>query len=141
MTLKKLISSEIFKYLFFGVLATIVYILTRSLMFSLLEVASVSAIVANIVAILFAFVTNDYFVFNQERSGWQIRLVKFVIARLLTLVLDLALATFLVDIFPNIIGQFVNNNAVAVNFIETLISQFLIIVLNYVISKFFIFKK
>ncbi len=67
------------------------------------------------------------------------RFVKFVGARLLTLVLDLALAYFLVDTYPEIIGQFVGHSHAWVNGIESLFSQVLIIVLNYIISKFFVF--
>ena len=65
--------------------------------------------------------------------------VKFVGARLLTLVLDLALAYFLVDTYPEIIGQFVGHSQAWVNGIESLFAQVLIIVLNYIISKFFVF--
>lgn len=138
--MKKLITSEVFKYLFFGVLTTLVYMGTRLVIFSLTSSATFSAVIANIVAILFAFFTNDYFVFNQVRKGWFERLVKFTIARLSTLILDLALAFFLVTKFPYIIGQFVNDNLSMVNAIETLFSQVLIIVLNYVLSKLLVFK-
>ena len=138
--MKKLITSEIFKYLFFGVLAILVYMGTRLAIFSLTTSATFSAVVANVTAIIFAFFTNDYFVFNQVRKGWFERLVKFTIARLSTLVLDLALAYFLVTKFPHIIGQFVNDNISMVNAIETLFSQVLIIVLNYVFSKLLVFK-
>ncbi len=50
------------------------------------------------------------------------RFVKFVGARLLTLVLDLALAYFLVDTYPEIIGQFVGHSHAWVNVIEPLLS-------------------
>ena len=130
--MKKLISNEVFKYLFFGVLTTLVYMVTRVAFFSLTQSATFSAVVANIVAIIFAFVTNDYFVFNQIRTGWFRRLVKFFMARLATLVLDLALAYLLVTKYPQIIGQFVNDNIAMVNMVETIFSQVLIIVLNYV---------
>lgn len=46
------------------------------------------------------FFTNDVFVFSQAKAGMATRFVKFVGARLLTLVLDLALAYFLVDTYP-----------------------------------------
>lgn len=55
----------------------------------------------------------------------------------MTLVLDLALAYFLVDTYPEIIGQFVGHSQAWVNGIESLFAQVLIIVLNYIISKFF----
>lgn len=138
--MKKLISSEVFKYLFFGVLTTLVYMVTRVAFFSLTQSATFSAVVANIVAIIFAFVTNDYFVFNQVRTGWFRRLVKFFMARLATLVLDLALAYLLVTKYPQIIGQFVNDDIAMVNMVETIFSQVLIIVLNYVLSKLLVFR-
>ena len=138
--MKKLISNEVFKYLFFGVLTTLVYMVTRVAFFSLTQSATFSAVVANIVAIIFAFVTNDYFVFNQVRTGWFRRLVKFFMARLAPLVLDLALAYLLVTKYPQIIGQFVNDNIAMVNMVETIFSQVLIIVLNYVLSKLLVFR-
>lgn len=138
--MKKLISNEVFKYLFFGVLTTLVYMVTRVAFFSLTQSATFSAVVANIVAIIFAFVTNDYFVFNQIRTGWFRRLVKFFMARLATLVLDLALAYLLVTKYPQIIGQFVNDDIAMVNMVETIFSQVLIIVLNYVLSKLLVFR-
>ena len=138
--MKKLISNEVFKYLFFGVLTTLVYMVTRVAFFSLTQSATFSAVVANIVAIIFAFVTNDYFVFNQVRTGWFRRLVKFFMARLATLVFDLALAYLLVTKYPQIIGQFVNDNIAMVNMVETIFSQVLIIVLNYVLSKLLVFR-
>lgn len=139
-TMKKIISSEVFKYLFFGVLATLVYMLTRLLFFEVTQQATLSATLANITAVIFAFFTNDYFVFNQVRTGWLTRFIKFFIARLSTLALDLALAFILVERFPQLIGQFVGNDIRMVNTIETLFSQVLIIVLNYILSKLFIFK-
>lgn len=137
---KKIIDSEVFKYLFFGVLATLVYMFVRLLCFSLTKEATLSALVANVVAVMFAFITNDIFVFNQIRAGWFNRLIKFSIARIATLLLDLALAYLLVEKFPNIIGQFVNHNISLVNAVETIIGQVLVIALNYVFSKLFIFK-
>lgn len=138
--MKKFISSEVFKYLFFGVLATLVYMVTRMAFFAITHQATLSAVIANITAVVFAFFTNDYFVFNQVRTGWMKRFVKFFVARLSTLALDLVLAYLLVERFPQIIGQFVNHNLQVVNAIETLFAQVLIIVLNYIISKLLIFK-
>ena len=130
-------ATEVFKYLFFGVLATLVYMVSRILIFQLTNQGTLSAVLASAIAIIFAFFTNDMFVFNQEKTGMVTRFVKFVGARLL--VLDLALAYFLVDTYPEIIGQFVGHSHAWVNGIESLFSQVLIIVLNYIISKFFVF--
>ncbi|MGT2755640.1 GtrA family protein [Streptococcus ovuberis] len=139
--IKHFIKSEVFIYLFFGVLATLVYTVSRTLLFTFLREATVSAVLANAVAVIFAFFTNDRFVFKQKQVGRGQRFLKFVGARLFTLFLDLALAYLLVEKYPQIIGQFVGQQLDLVNLIETLIAQVLIILLNYIISKWFVFKK
>ncbi|VTS13684.1 GtrA family protein [Streptococcus pseudoporcinus] len=138
--LKKIIYSEAFKYLFFGVLATVVYMFSRFLVFSIIKEATISAFIANAVAILFAFMTNDILVFNQVAKGRTNRFFKFVVARLFTLLLDVLLAYLLVEKFPFIVGQFVNHDISLINIIETIIGQVIVIASNYVISKLFIFK-
>lgn len=138
---KKILHNEVFLYLIFGVATTLVYMAVRSLLFMLLPSIEVVVFLANSIAILFAFVTNDRIVFKQERRGWQSRLFKFLSARIVTLLLDLLLAIVLVRLYPEIIGQFVGHNLETVNFIATVISQIAIIVANYVLSKLFVFKR
>lgn len=138
--MKTLLKHEASKYLIFGILATVVYMLTREIVFYLTKGALISVVIANITAVLFAFITNDLFVFEQVSQGRFQRFLKFIVARLATFVLDLLLAWLLVEAFPQLIGQFVNNDILWVNRIATLFSQVLIIVLNYVLSKLFIFK-
>ncbi|MCU0082732.1 GtrA family protein [Streptococcus danieliae] len=137
--IQKFFNNEVLSYLFFGVLATLVYLVFRTLFFYLTQDAVVSAATANILAILFAFITNDLFVFKQKSPGRWERLVKFFMARLSTFLLDIGLSYLFVTQFPEIIGQFVNHNLQAVNAIVALTSQVLIIVLNYLISKLFVF--
>ncbi|MGT2865699.1 GtrA family protein [Streptococcus fryi] len=140
-TIKHFLNNEIIKYIIAGVLATLVYLVIRLGLYPVLNNATAASIVANISAICFAFITNDRYVFRQDRHGWQERFTKFFIARLATLALDFLLAFFLVDTFPNIIGQFVNGNLNKVNSIVTIISQVLIFVGNYIISKYLVFNK
>ena len=71
-------ATEVFKYLFFGVLATLVYMVSRTLIFQFTQQGTLSAVLANAIAIIFAFFTNDMFVFNQEKTGMVTRFVKFV---------------------------------------------------------------
>ena len=139
--IQKFFHNEILSYLFFGLATTLVSILTRLVIYQLSHQELLATALANSIGILFAFITNDRLVFKQARENWSIRLVKFTIARLSTFLLDLFLTFIFVTQFPNIIGQFVNNNIDKVNSIETVISQFLIIILNYIFSKVFIFKK
>ncbi|MCU9533901.1 GtrA family protein [Streptococcus sp. CSL10205-OR2] len=138
--IKKLWATELIKYLFFGVLTTLVYFVSRTLLFLQINQALISAVIANIIAILFAFFVNDRYVFLQVQKGRLKRLIQFFFARISTLVLDGFLALLFVDNYPNLIGQFVKNDLKMVNLIETIFSQVAILVLNYLLSKFFIFK-
>ena len=133
--------NELLSYLFFGIATTLISVLSRLVIYQLTHKELLATTLANIIGILFAFITNDTIVFKQARQNWSRRLVKFTLARLSTFLLDLFLTFLFVTQFPNIIGQFVNNNIDKVNTIETAISQFLIIILNYIFSKVFIFKK
>ena len=133
--------NELLSYLFFGIATTLISILSRLVIYQLTHKELLATALANIIGILFAFITNDTIVFKQSRENWPIRLMRFTLARLSTFLLDLFLTFLFVTQFPNIIGQFVNNNIDKVNTIETAISQFLIIILNYIFSKVFIFKK
>ena len=139
--IQSLFENELLAYLFFGIATTLVSILSRLFIYQLTHKELLATGLANSIGILFAFFTNDRLVFKQVRQNWPSRLVKFTLARLSTFLLDLFLTFLFVTQFPNIIGQFVNNNIDKVNSIETVISQFLIIILNYIFSKVFIFKK
>ena len=138
--LKVLFDNEIFSYLFFGVSTTLVSIFARLLLYQLTHQELLATALANMIGILFAFITNDIIVFKQVRKNWYLRLIKFFLARLSTLLLDLLLTYLFVTEFPSIIGQFVNQNIDRVNTIETFLAQILIIIINYIISKVYIFK-
>lgn len=139
--IQKFLNNEILAYLFFGLATTLVSILSRLVIYQLTHKELLATGLANSIGILFAFITNDTIVFKQARQNWPKRLVKFTLARLSTFLLDLFLTFVFVTQFPNIIGQFVNDNIDKVNSIETVLAQFLIIILNYIFSKVFIFKK
>ncbi|WP_156009821.1 GtrA family protein [Streptococcus ruminantium] len=138
--MKKILENEVVLYLIFGVATTLVYMVTRIALFAIINQIVLVALIANIFAILFAFVTNDRIVFMQSSQGWFPRFIKFISARLVTMGLDMLLAFILVQAFPILIGQFVNNDLRLVNAIATLFSQITAIVLNYVLSKLFVFK-
>ena len=143
--MKKIITyifnNELLAYLFFGIATTLVSILSRLVIYQLAHRELLATALANIIGILFAFITNDRIVFKQARQNWPRRLVKFSLARLSTFLLDLLFTFLFVTRFPHIIGQFVNENLDKVNAIETVLAQLLIIILNYIFSKVFIFKK
>ena len=139
--IQSLFENELLLYLFFGLATTLVSILSRLVIYQLTHKELLATALANIIGILFAFITNDTIVFKQARENWPSRLMRFTLARLSTFLLDLFLTFLFVTQFPHIIGQFVNDNIDKVNSVETVIAQFLIIILNYIFSKVFIFKK
>ena len=139
--IKTFFDNEILSYLFFGGATTLISILSRLVIYRIGHQEILATILANIIGILFAFITNDTVVFKQERKNWPIRLVKFFLARLSTLGLDVLLTYIFVTSYPDIIGQFVNDQLDQVNAIETLIAQVLIIILNYIFSKVYVFYK
>ena len=139
--IKAFFDNEILSYLFFGATTTLVSILSRLVIYHISHQEILATVLANLIGILFAFLTNDTIVFKQERRNWPTRLAKFFLARLSTLGLDILLTYIFVTSFPDIIGQFVNNQLDQVNAIETLIAQVLIIILNYIFSKVYVFYK
>ena len=139
--IKAFFDNEILAYLFFGGATTLVSIVSRLLIYHISHQEILATALANIIGILFAFLTNDTIVFKQERRNWLTRLAKFFLARLSTLGLDVLLTYIFVTSYPDIIGQFVNDQLDQVNAIETLIAQVLIIILNYIFSKVYVFYK
>ena len=139
--IQKFFNNEILAYLFFGLATTLVSILSRFVIYQLSHQELLATTLANSIGILFAFITNDTIVFKQARKNRLIRLLKFTLARLSTFLLDLFLTFLFVTQFPNIIGQFVNGNLDKVNAIETVLAQLLIIILNYILSKVYVFNK
>ncbi len=132
MKIKKLIidNIEIITYLIFGVLTTLVnlvtYFITRNIFdFNYI----VSTIISWIAAVLFAFVTNKFLVFKTEKKGIVKELFLFIIMRLFSLLVDIALMYIMVDLL--------NIN----DMISKVVANVVIIVLNYVLSKLIIFKK
>ena len=139
--IQKIFNNEIFAYLFFGFATTLVSILSRLVIYQLTHKELLATALANIIGILFAFITNDTIVFKQERKNWPKRLMKFSLARLSTFLLDLLFTFLFVTQFPHIIGQFVNESLDKINAIETVLAQISIIILNYILSKVYVFNK
>ena len=123
---------EIIVYVIFGVLTTAVdfatYILLTRL-FSMNEDAS--NVIAQIVAIIFAFFTNKLYVFNDKSMKLRVVLsqfAKFASVRLVTLVLNS--------------GLFFVMNKMGINDIITkAVVSVIVIILNYIFSKLIVFRK
>ena len=139
--IQSLFMNEFLAYLFFGLATTLVSILSRLVIYQLTHKELLATGLANSIGILFAFITNDTIVFKQTRKNRLIRLLKFSLARLSTFLLDLLFTFLFVTQFPHIIGQFVNESLDKINAIETVLAQISIIILNYILSKVYVFNK
>lgn len=123
---------DIVYYGFFGVLTTLVNIVVYWLMAHPLGIDTVpSSVIAWIAAVTFAFFTNRKWVFNSQANTKELVIkeaVSFYACRLATGVLDWVFMYLTVDIM--------DFNDVWMKFIANV----LVIVLNYIASKFYIFK-
>lgn len=124
---------EILMYLIFGVLTTVVNIVSYFLLARILHIDTVvSTVIALILSILFAYITNKIFVFESKTNTAK-ELLKEIISffgcRAFTGVLDVAFMYITVDVF--------NLN----DMIMKIISNIVVIIVNYVFSKLIIFKK
>ena len=128
---------ELILYIVFGVLTTLVNILSYYLV---ADVLSVHYLIANGIAwvfsVLFAFVTNKIFVF--ESKSWRVSVMLpemggFFLARVATGIVDMVLMWLLVDCCMWSQDGFEMVAKVLVNVV--------VIVLNYVASKLWIFRK
>ena len=113
-------------------MTTIVNIVTYNLLYYKFGVTNVvSNIVAWVLAVLFAYITNKLYVFNSK--SWEIdyllrEIALFFSARLLTGIIDTAIMYMVVDLM--------NQEA----FVWKLLTNVIVVVLNYLASKFIIFK-
>lgn len=124
---------DIFSYLIFGVLTTVVnYIVYLPLLNILQLSAALSNVIAWAAAVAFAYVTNKPFVFKSH--DWSLRTVipelsKFVSCR----VASGAMETAIIFVAVDMLGW--NGN------IWKLVTSVLVVILNYVFSKLIVFRK
>lgn len=124
---------SIITYLVFGVLTTVVNYLVY---YPLYNAAGLSAAISNSVswaaAVVFAYFTNKLFVFESKTWDAKVALpefLKFVGLRLASGVAETGLLLVFVDLLR------FNGN------IWKIITSILVVILNYVFSKFLVFKK
>ncbi len=141
--LKKVINLEMFLYIVFGVLTTVVNLVVFKIFEKLLgtKFALITNIIAWIAAVAFAFVTNKFLVFRSKSTESQTLLkeiISFTAARLFSLGVEeagLAVAQFVfhADEKKFILG-------LTGTMVAKLILQIIVVIMNYVFSKLYIFK-
>lgn len=122
---------SIIVYLFFGTCATFLNIFTFLLLRKFQCSLFISNIIAWIVAFLFAFVTNKYLVFESKKRDFSIifrEFFSFFLARLFSFFVDMGLLYYLVEVLS--LSEFLSK--VLVNIV--------VIIMNYVFSKKFVFR-
>lgn len=126
---------EIIKYLIFGVLTTIVSLVTYYLLvFTILNPNNpiqlqIANIISWITCVTFAYITNRKYVFNSQNRNITSEIIKFYSSRLTTLFIDILIMFIFVTVLH------FNDKIIK------LIVQFIIIILNYILSKILVFKK
>jgi len=124
---------ELILYVVFGVLTTLVNIVAFIVSYRLIGCSVLfSNIIAWLLSVLFAYITNRIFVFSSENSGAKAickEIFSFFIGRIGTGVLDTFLMYITVDVL------LLDDLAMKI------IVNVIVVVLNFVLSKFIIFKK
>lgn len=128
--IKKLYASSVMRYVFFGGCTTLVNLISFYVLRKLRVGLNIANVISIILAILFAYVVNSRFVFQDkcQTLADHIRpFCKFISARLMTMVIEVGGVWLLVAKLGmnDMVGKFA--------------TQFIVLILNYVFSKFFVF--
>lgn len=123
---------EIILYLLFGFLTTLVNILIYYICTKILNIDyQISNIIAWIISVTFAFITNKIFVFASKNNIKKTitEMISFYSFRLISLGFDIAIMFIAVSL--------INMNDI----LAKVLSNIFVIIINYIFSKLFIFKK
>ncbi|MGN0396127.1 MAG: YfhO family protein [Coprococcus sp.] len=131
--IKKLLQKEIIRYAVAGACTTAVNFVSFFILRLITDLSrSVVSIISISLAILFAFFVNKFFVFvSEKKSMWVIarEFCSFVGVRLFAMLVEVIGTNLLCDSF--------RYN----EFISKILIQFVVLVLNYIFSKCFVFKE
>ena len=120
---------ETINYLIVGGLTTVVSIASYNIFRFFIENITVCTILSWICAVLFAYITNRIFVFNSKEKNIIKEIASFTASRIFSLIVEIIVMFILTSIFK------INDR------IAKIIVQFIIVVLNYITSKIYVFKK
>jgi len=132
-------NEEMWNYLIVGGLTTVVSLASKWIMWATVldpknpTQLQISVIISWILAVLFAYVTNRMFVFRSKSKKILKEMSSFFGARLLTLGMEMGILWFFIT--------FLKLDTPLLTKVWTIVTQVLILTLNYVFSKLFVFKK
>lgn len=129
----KFVNRETITYTIAGIMTTIVNFIVYYILCNILEVENLIAnTIAWVAAVLFAYIVNAFWVFQSERESILkecIKIIKFFGARILSF-------------FVEQMGMFLFVNGLKFNnLIVKALLAIVVIVLNYLFSKVYIFRK
>lgn len=141
--IKKYLNKETITYLIFGVLTTVINYAVFWIFLKIFgeKTSLIANAVAFVFAVVFAYVTNKLFVF--ESKSWELSVLKkelpsFLSARILSFLFEQA-GLF---VFSNLLHfdekEIFNINGIM---IVKVVLSFIVVAINYLLSKFIIFKK
>ena len=122
--------TDVIRYVFFGGCTTLVNLVCFFVLRKCGLELNIANLISIITAILFAYVVNSRFVFQDKCETLRDHFrpfCKFISARLVTIVIEVGGVWLLVEVckMNDMVGKF--------------ITQFIVLALNYIFSKFFIF--
>ena len=129
--LSKFLNAETLRYVIIGAMTSVVNFAAFTVLRYLNVGLNFSNFIAITLSILFAFFTNKYFVFKSKTDsvkGYLKEFWGFIFARLFAMAVEIFGVWFLVEILS------------ANEYVSKLFIQVIVIVLNYVSSKFLVFK-
>lgn len=129
--ISKLLNRETISYLVFGVLTTIVNLVSYKGSRLLGLKYTTATVIAWILAVAFAYITNKLYVFESKSFDKTLILKEmssFITSRLFSGLCDFTFMVFAVE--------FIHMN----DFYSKIITNVFVVVINYVLSKLFVFK-
>lgn len=122
--------NDVIRYVFFGGCTTLVNLVCFFVLRKCRVELNIANLISIITAILFAYVVNSRYVFHDKCETFKDHIrpfCKFISARLVTMVIEVGGVWLLVEVckMNDMAGKF--------------ITQFIVLALNYIFSKFFVF--
>ena len=138
---------EIVSYVFWGVMTTAVNYVTYLLLTGGLHVYYLTSnVIAWAVSVLFAYFVNKLFVFESRDWAWRValrELWQMAASRLFTLGLEMGILWFFVDLlrWGDLAVRLPADAVLHGDAVVKLGANVVVVIVNYVLSKFIIFKK
>ena len=121
-------NKEIINYLIVGGLTTVVSIGSYWISRFFIESYATCNMISWILSVMFAYITNKTFVFHSKNKNKLKEIIDFLFSRVLTLLAEFTFLYIMVDIL------------IIDDRISKVFVQILVIILNYIFSKLFVFK-